>query len=187
MPPIGTSNRSSRSNDAVVAAYRPLVYSVCNRYFRRPEDVEDAAQETFVRLMRHGQTIPGPAATTWISATARSCSIDLIRRAIRERARRQRLLQNASESADDALLHDAIRHRLGQALAEVEESSRALLVERYFRNEPLSVLALRHERSVPTMSRRIAAAVIELTDVLRDGPQVAEHLGSCRLPRRARG
>jgi RNA polymerase sigma factor (sigma-70 family) len=59
-------------------AHRPLVVSVCRRYLRRPEDVEDAVQDTFVKLARRRATI-AENVTGWLAAAAYSSCVDLIR------------------------------------------------------------------------------------------------------------
>src|SRR3954464_15908861 len=66
VPDVGTSVRSSSEGmmtsgkpnpaareqiERIVAQYRPLIYSVCRRYLRRPDDVEDAAQETALKVI----------------------------------------------------------------------------------------------------------------------------------------
>src|ERR1043166_8322219 len=73
-------------------SYRPLVYSVCNRYLRRAEDVEDAGQEAFVRFAHHRQPIQGRF-ISWTPTAARSCSLTLFRRHTREQRRREQLSQ----------------------------------------------------------------------------------------------
>src|SRR5690242_6575201 len=136
-------------------SYRPLAYSVCNRYLRRAEDVEDAAQETFVRFAHHRQTIQGPV-ISWIIAAARSCSVDLIRRHTREQRRRQQLSQLNGSTAGELHLRDLIRQRLCDALGLLSDDSRELIVQRFFRHAPLSILAINNRKSVATMSRRVA-------------------------------
>src|SRR5436190_10508938 len=80
-------DRSPQAIAALIECYRPLVYSVCRRYLRRREDVEDAAQETFLKLARHAPSIHG-SVPGWLTATAHTTSLELIRRATREHRRR---------------------------------------------------------------------------------------------------
>src|SRR3954471_21007495 len=72
--------------------HRPLVVSVCRRYLRRPEDVEDAVQDTFVKLARRGVKA-GDNVAGWLGAAAYSSCVDLIRRTGRERRRQEGLAQ----------------------------------------------------------------------------------------------
>src|SRR5688572_2472905 len=135
MPARDVAGGGLADQEYLWAAYAPLIYSTCRRYLRRSADVEDAAQETFLRLLRNRGAISG-SVVGWVAAAARSCCIDLIRRATRER-RRRRQIAGLSPSADDALRRDAIRTRLHDALLLVDENARQLLVQRYFRNDPL--------------------------------------------------
>src|SRR3954447_9888146 len=72
--------------ERLVETYRPLVHSVCRRFLRHGPDVDDASQETFLKFARHRLTIHGSVAG-WLSSTASATSLDLIRRATRERRR----------------------------------------------------------------------------------------------------
>jgi DNA-directed RNA polymerase specialized sigma24 family protein len=79
-------DRDPASHERLVRAYRPLVASVCRRFLQRDEDVDDAVQETFLKLAQHAHTIRG-SPTSWLLATAYSTAGDLIRRTLRERRR----------------------------------------------------------------------------------------------------
>jgi RNA polymerase sigma factor (sigma-70 family) len=175
--------REPRIYEALVEVYRPLVVSVCRRRLNRPEDVEDAVQETFLKFARHASGIERSAAA-WLAATAQAASIDLIRRASRDRYQRQQLRRIAASSAPPAsFLRQTIRQHLADALLALDDASRALLVERFFRKTPLRVIAGRDGVSVATISRRAAQALRELATILKemgaggmDGPALAEHL-----------
>ena len=84
-----------RVYDQYIQAYRPMVYSVCRRYLRNPEDVEDAVQETFIKMTRYLHQVHG-SIVAWLTSTAYSSSIDLIRRAASEERRRQQMAQDSS-------------------------------------------------------------------------------------------
>jgi RNA polymerase sigma factor (sigma-70 family) len=156
---------------AYFVTFAPLVYSICRRFLRHTEDVEDAVQDTFLRLLRRPETIGVPS-TAWVTAVARSCCVDLIRRSARERRRREQVASSqSSELAHQVqqglLMRDAIRHRLHDGLQLISEQSRTLLIERFFRSVPLSVLAISSGRSVSAISRRVTSAVQELAEALR--------------------
>jgi RNA polymerase sigma-70 factor (ECF subfamily) len=163
--------------DRLVDAYRPLVASVCRRYFRRPQDVEDAVQETFLKLFRHAEAVRGEVAS-WLISTAHTTSVDMIRVAISERRRRDKLAASAPVAAlEHWRTHEAIRVSLTEAMANLDAVSRELLAERFFRKTPLRVIAARQNLSVPTASRRVRDALDTLAAVLRDmGVDAADDL-----------
>ncbi len=156
------------TDEQLVAAHRPLVYSVCGRYLRRADDIEDAAQETFLRLVRQRDRIHG-SMMSWVSAAARSCSVDLIRRAIRERA-------CAASISLRSRRRSAIKPSC--AMRFVAASMRRLplwanhpvlcLRRVFLASEPLAVIAEREDRSVSVISRRVASAIDELTAIFCD-------------------
>jgi RNA polymerase sigma factor (sigma-70 family) len=169
-------DRTHIAFEAFVRACRPLVASVCWRYLRRPEDVDDAVQETFLKLAvaARDDLIRGNV-ESWLTATAYKTSVDLIRRATRERRRRQRRARITptiqSDPAIDArrrLIEEAVRRRLSDALLQLDDAARELIVARFFRRTPLRVIAVARGVSVATLSRHAAAAVRDLAVVLRE-------------------
>ena len=178
-------DRDPASHERLVRAYRPLVASVCRRFLQRDEDVDDAVQETFLKLAQHAHTIRG-SPTSWLLSTAYSTAGDLIRRTLRERRRREQLMHLGPPAGQQRrLLHESIHARLHDALLVLDDSDRELIVARFFRREPLRAVAGRMLISVPTASRRTTAAISQLANVLREmgaGDDVddlilAEHFG----------
>jgi RNA polymerase sigma-70 factor (ECF subfamily) len=160
-------DRDRRSYDRFVEHRRSLVWSVCRRFLRDPHDVEDVAQEVFLKLSQHGEAIAG-SATAWLTSTAFSTSVDFIRRSARERNRREALSHMSAPDLRRGLLYDAIRGRLSEALLSLALPVRELLVARFFRGESLRVIAQRSGLSIATMSRRVDKALDELSAALRD-------------------
>jgi len=159
------------------------VHSVCRRYLREAADVEDAVQETFLKLARHHSAITGEVAA-WLASTAASTSIDLIRSTLREQRRRIIATDLRTGALEHEVLHDAIRQRLGAALAELDDRTRELLIERFFRKTPLRVIAGRTNISIATVSRRAHEGLEALAGILRDmgvdsdDLTLAEHFGA---------
>lgn len=178
-------DRDAASHEGIVRAYRPLVASVCKRFLRREEDVDDAVQETFLKLAQHAHTIRG-SPTSWLLATAYATAVDLIRRALRERRRREQLMHvGSAPRAQREFLHHAIQSRLHDALLVLDETDRELIVARFFRREPLRAVSGRMLISVPTASRRTNAAIAQLATVLRemgagavDDTALCDHFGA---------
>lgn len=155
--------------DALIERYWPLVLSVCRRQLADPYEAEDAAQETFIKYLRHHRHVQSDPAG-WLTATARTTSIDRIRKSIRERARWQRLGENQDTQHRErsAMTEHAARDRLPDGLLALDPAAAELLADRFFQKQPLRVLAVRYGVSVATMSRRVAQAVEQLAIVLED-------------------
>lgn len=176
----GAPPSKPRNLAELVERHRPLIGSICRRYFRQPQDIEDAVQETLVRLVRDVNRIH-TSTPAWLSATAHSTCNDLLRRSIRQRRRVERLQPGTAvdHSADlrTRILHEATRQRLPAALAALEDASRELVVERFLRRTPLRIIASRQSTSVATISRKTTAALSHLAAILRDmGVQDADEL-----------
>jgi RNA polymerase sigma factor (sigma-70 family) len=163
--------------ERVAQEHRPLVQSACRRLLRDPADVEDATQETFLKLTQHTSSITG-SITGWLVATAKASSVDLIRRSIRQQNRRHGLAQISSTQIARQATQQQIFLRLSDAIAAMEPQERALIQARFVNNKSLRELATEHRTSVPTMSRRVAASLHQLGEVLQElgvvGPELED-------------
>ena len=70
--------------ESALAAYRPLVLSVCRRYLQTPEDILDVSQETYLKLAKHVAS-GGMPTSGWIWTAAYTSCVDFVRRAMAER------------------------------------------------------------------------------------------------------
>jgi RNA polymerase sigma-70 factor (ECF subfamily) len=176
-------DRNPQDYARLVEEHRALVYSVVQRYLRDPNDADDAAQETFLRLARRIDEVSG-SLTGWLMSTAQSCCVDLIRKAIRERRRREGLATASVGPAEKRFLHEMIHARLHEALLTLDCGARELVIARFFRKESVRALAGQKRTSIATISRRVSAAMRDLAAVLRemgidaaDDKMLAEHFG----------
>ncbi|MEM9252629.1 MAG: sigma-70 family RNA polymerase sigma factor [Planctomycetota bacterium] len=173
------------SSDAgVYEAYWPLVVSVCRAQLRDVQEAEDAAQETFIKLLQRAEP-PGDV-RAWLVAVARTTSVDRVRKLARERDRVARRVNGGHEAerkrtVESALREHVARAMLPEAIAKLDADDAELIWERYGRGEPLRVLAARRGVSVPTVSRRVASTLDRLTRVLSEMGGVG--LGEATLPR----
>ena len=157
----------ARSLEQVVGHTRPLVASICRRVLLREQDVDDAVQQTFLRLLRHAATIEGPP-EAWLATTARNACIDVARRDAREKRRRDRLAREPSADRPAAFRREAVRAKLPAATATLGDADRELLRQRFGEGLPLRVIAGRLGVTVPTASRRVAGVLERLVKVLRE-------------------
>ena len=68
--------------------YGFLVHRRCLQLVRRPEDAEEALQETFLRVKRYGPPREGEATLAWLYTVASRCCFDLMEKRGRERGAR---------------------------------------------------------------------------------------------------
>lgn len=115
-------------------------------------------------------------------ATAHTCSVDVIRRSSSQHRRLQTLA--SSPMTQHQAMHQAIRQRIHDALVELDPAARELIVARFFRKEPLRLLATEAGVAAGTMSRRVGAALRALSEILTDmgvtgtdDLTLAEHFG----------
>ena len=154
----------------LVARYRRRVFAVCFRVLGDPQDAEDAAQETFVRLARRGETFRGDAKlSTWLYRVAHNVSTDHVR----YDARRPSTPVDDLPAHDDAVVDDhavatATAASVRAALAQLDELSRHLLV--LVAVEGLSYLeaAAATDLAVGTVKSRVSRARHRLGELLAD-------------------
>ena len=73
--------RTGRSFREVYQAYLPLVYRIAFTYMKNPEDSEDAAQETFLRLMKQEKPFQSQEhCKRWLIVTVGNVCKDLLRK-----------------------------------------------------------------------------------------------------------
>jgi RNA polymerase sigma factor (sigma-70 family) len=173
-------DRDRQSYERLVQTHRALVASVCRRFLRDPDDVDDVVQETFLKLGQHIGQLTGSlrcGCRRRRSRPASISSIDFIRRAIRKRNRQRGFAQvgGSGRRVQELATREAIRLRLHDAMLAVEPAARQVLAERFMSRTPLRVPAGRLNVSVPTASRRVTAALRQLAHVLRDMGVPAAH------------
>jgi RNA polymerase sigma-70 factor, ECF subfamily len=76
----GEHDRARRFHDAALP-YLDDVYSLARYLMRNPVDAEDAAQECYVRALRHFDSYHGPAMKPWLLTILRNvCNAEFARR-----------------------------------------------------------------------------------------------------------
>jgi RNA polymerase sigma-70 factor (ECF subfamily) len=122
---------NSDAFDELVRRHSRRVYGICLRYFGNAADAEDAAQETFVAVLRRATTFNGASAfSTWLYRVATNACNDIARK----RARRPRNAgTDVAQLVDLADPHDLLANRelrleLRTALQSLEPEHRDAVV-----------------------------------------------------------
>ena len=167
----------------IVRRYAGLVFSVCRRVLGDRAWAEDVAQETFFRLMRSRRQV-SQSLGGWLHRAATRLAVDALRS---ERSRRRREATVAAErqaeadaaredeQAADGLRWTDVSPLIDEALAEIPDEPRDLLVRHFLGGVPQADLAAEYGTSAPTLSRRMRSAI----DLLR---QALERKGVTLLP-----
>ena len=151
----------------LVSSYQQMVYATCLRTLGNTADAEDAAQDTFVKLARSAGDIRTSVAG-WLHRAATTASLDRIRSAARRRGREAAVATpERANGVRDEVEWAELRGAVDEALAELHEDARALVVERYLVGRTQVDLAAEHGVSASMMSRKVAAAVEELRSRLQ--------------------
>jgi RNA polymerase sigma-70 factor (ECF subfamily) len=122
----------------VIETYRVDVYNASLRILGNPADAEDVTQDTFVAALQRMSTYdPTQAMGPWLRAIARNRAIDLLRR----RARAPKPEADRGESAEALALDRLEAERVRAALTRLPARDRALLVLRYWEDQPVEAIA----------------------------------------------
>jgi RNA polymerase sigma factor (sigma-70 family) len=115
--------------------YQNLVYGTCRRILRNASDVEDAVQETFVKLARNAKQIrahPG----AWLHVCARTTALNVLKAQKVRREREIPLVHDASTARGNVASADSDRDEessiVDACLSELPEADRELVVSYFF-------------------------------------------------------
>ncbi len=177
----------------LVERHTPRVYGICLRYFRDPDDAEDATQETFVALLRRASSFEGRAQfSTWLYRVATNACNDLARKRSR---RPQTVPIEDRHSSPDHTIEDLLAARevsddLHRALAQLDEAQRRAVVLHDVGGWPLAEIADSEGVAVGTVKSRVHRGHARLATLLGDlralsadgAADTTEHLGSTSHP-----
>lgn len=162
--------RNDRDSDTfaeIIETCRPLVTAICQRHIVDGGDLEDAVQETFVKLARHADVIHGDV-EAWLRSAAATTAVDFTRRALLQRTHLKSLTHVKTSQCRDSLSWEDVQVRIEEALAGLDAEDRAFVIARFF--DGISVGQIARERGVSpaTMTRRIGRATGRLLKALRE-------------------
>lgn len=152
----------------LVESYQQMVYAVCLRRLGHEADARDATQDTFVKLAKSAGDIraAGGSVVGWLHRCATTTSIDLIRRESRRRGRERAVAVMEQTPSADPPWED-VRSALDEALGELPEAQRDLIVQRYLVGRRQNQLAAEAGISASMVSRRVSAALETLRERLQ--------------------
>lgn len=151
----------------IVHRYQRLVYAACRRHLNSAADVEDATQETFLRLAKRAGDVQTSLAG-WLHTCAVRVSLDLIRQnASRQRSESSAAVPVAEASPIPDPEWQELSRELDAALEQLPDEDRSLILRVFYQGDAQTAIAQDMGISQPTISRRINAAVANLRINLR--------------------
>lgn len=153
--------KETRDPDAfreIVRRYTGAVFATCHRILHDTGSAEDAAQETFFRLMTRPQRVTASLGG-WLHRAATRLALD-IRRS--DSSRRRREIAYGIPERSEAMDWADIAPKLDEALASLPGEQGELLVRHFLRGQPQAELAAELRTSPATLSRKMKAAVESL-------------------------
>lgn len=156
--------RSEDAFAALVQRHLPLVYSAALRQVRSSQVAEEVSQTVFVELARSAHQLnANTVLSAWLYTVTCRKAIDAVRRESRRQVR-ERL---ASEMLDMNTKPDEwaeIEPLLDEAMRELDETDRAVILLRYFENKPLRQVGTALGISEDAAQKRTARAIDRLRD-----------------------
>ncbi len=164
--------------DVLVDQHFDLVYSTCRRILGNDQDAADAAQDTFVRLLRSPRTTRTSDAG-WLHACARSTALNRLRSEGRLHRRQVASTRDGCARSDCAIAEQEhavetaeIAGIVDDCLAELDADSRELLLAHHIQGRSLDDLAQGSGIGRSAVHKRLEKARSELRErmVRRLGP-----------------
>lgn len=174
---------------SIYTAHYQHVLQVCRRFFRHPEDAEDAAAEVFLKLHtvldKKDEDHPF---RPWVCQVAGRHCIDKLRRRKREKysaAPGNDLCAVPDLSRPSPLsqvLHQEARQQVREELNRLPEYYKVPLILRYYKQMSYSQIAQRLNRRIPTVKTIIFRAKCRLRRNLLEGQKPREVAESTAEP-----
>lgn len=137
------------------------VARVCRRWLRRPELVQDAVQETFLRGWKALPTfVGGDRISHWLKRTARNYCLDIVRRQTADTVDLGALEARQLEDTAVAREFQACLYRLDLAavLDQLDPRDAAMLTARHVDDAPVPLLAERWGLTISSMNVALTRA-----------------------------
>lgn len=161
----------------IVRRYAGMVYASTFRVLRDRQLAEDAAQETFLKLMRRPDSV-SVSLGGWLHRAATQLAIDVSRSEIARRNRERKRSEEKLDLLDDQVPWSEVSEVLDLAMMELPDDARDLLVQHFIRGRPQKDLAEERGVSIATVCRRVADAMEQLRVILR---RRGASLGACLI------
>ena len=163
----GEADKARRFRDAALP-HLDGVYTLARYLLRDPSDAEDAAQECYLRALKHFDSYRGPAIKPWLFAILRNvCRAEFARRAssptdpideVTERAEQTPLWSEAQATPESEMMKGSEASTIRRLVRALDEPFRETFVLREIHNLSYREIAEVAEVPVGTVMSRLARA-----------------------------
>ncbi|MGA2442011.1 MAG: sigma-70 family RNA polymerase sigma factor [Tepidisphaeraceae bacterium] len=150
----------------IVTQYQRLVFATCRRTLRNPADVDDAVQETFLRLAQKASGLHTNLGG-WLHACAANIAIDMNRRRTSRLRHESAVVPQAASESDPQRTLAELREHLDAAIERLAPDDRELIIQRFFVGRPQIELAQEAGVAPSTITHRLQQAVEALRGHLK--------------------
>jgi RNA polymerase sigma factor (sigma-70 family) len=162
------SGREEAAFAALVRRHGPMVWGVCRRALRSPQDAEDAFQATFLVLVRRAASVvPREMVANWLYGVAHKTALKARAMTARRGAREKQVTAMPEPALEQQELCDRLQPLLDQELSHLPDKYRVIIalcdLEGKTRKEaarqlslPEGTVASRHATARAMLARRLA-------------------------------
>jgi RNA polymerase sigma-70 factor (ECF subfamily) len=150
----------------IVRRYAGVVYAASLRILSDEARAQDVSQETFFRLMQRPKLVT-QSLGGWLHRAATHLAIDAKRSGLSRRNREKTYWMAREAEGGHEPKWEEVSPYVDQALNELPDSLRTLLVRHFLQGTPQAELAEEADASPATISRKIKAGIEELQRLLR--------------------
>jgi RNA polymerase sigma factor (sigma-70 family) len=156
------TTRDAEAFAQLVNEYQRLVFATCRRKLHDQADLEDAVQETFLKLAQRAGELRSNVGG-WLHRCAVNVAIDLNRRRQRRAKYESQVAARANSSSNDPQQMLAeVREQIDQAMDKLDDDQRELIIQRYFVGRPQVELAQEANVAPSTITHRLDRAIDSL-------------------------
>jgi RNA polymerase sigma-70 factor, ECF subfamily len=168
-PDTGPSVADEQALREAFVAHRPELAGLARRALGSAHLAEDAVQETFARAWRSRQRFDASRGSlkTWLYAIERHLLVDMARSRQRQEIRDTRL-ENSSEPIVDHVEHAIASWQVEEAVGQLTDAHRTVIVEMYFKGTTSKELAVRLAVPEGTVRSRLFYALKALKLTLEE-------------------
>lgn len=161
----------------LVERHQALVAGTIGHMLGNNSDVEDLAQQVFIRVWKNAKRyVPRAKFTTWLLTITRNLVFNELRRRKRHalvplqtgtEGEELQLKDERGATPDESLLEDELRQAVDAAIAQLPETQRMALVLRRYQELSYDEIADVLDQSVPAVKSLLFRARTELRERLR--------------------
>lgn len=153
----------------LVDRYRNLVYSTLLARIRQVDDAEDLAQETFLKAFRYLDSLQDPRKFgPWVRQIAANQALSMLRARANHKLSEEDLDLSTPVRPDQVLEVEQQHERIWQAIAQLSEANREVILLFYIERNSLQQMASFLDLPLNTVKSRLQRARDALRDQLEE-------------------